>query len=38
MGPDKKEFIYVAFLLEDAPIEVIYIKLPEIRTFKFVDF
>jgi hypothetical protein len=38
MGTDKKEFINIAFLLEDASIEVIYIKLPEIRAFELMDF
>lgn len=38
MGTDKKEFINVTFLLEDASIEVVYIKLPEIRAFELMDF
>jgi len=38
MGPDKKEFINVAFLPEDASIEVVYVKLTEIRAFEFMDF
>jgi hypothetical protein len=38
MGTDKKEFINVTFLPEDASIEVVYIKLPEIRAFELMDF
>jgi len=38
MGTYKKEFINVTFLQEDASIEVVYIKLPEIRAFELMDF
>lgn len=38
MRTDKIKLINVAFLLENTPIEVVYIKLPEIRTFKLVYF
>jgi hypothetical protein len=38
MSTDKIKLINVAFLLKNTPIEVVYIKLPEIRTFKLMDF
>jgi hypothetical protein len=38
MSSDKKEFINVAFLLKDASIEVVYVKLPEVRTFELMNF
>ena len=38
MSTDKIKLIDVAFLLKNAPIEVIYIKLPEFRTFEFMNF
>ena len=35
---DKIEFINVAFLLKDASIEVVYVKLPEVRAFELMNF
>jgi hypothetical protein len=37
MCDDKIEFINVAFLLKDASIEVVYVKLPEVRAFERFD-
>lgn len=38
MSTDKIKLIDVAFLLKNTPIEVVYIKLPEFRTFKLMNF
>jgi hypothetical protein len=38
MCADKIEFIDVAFLLKDASIEVVYVKIPEVRAFKLMNF
>jgi len=38
MCADKIEFIDVAFLLKDASIEVVYVKLPEVRAFELMNF
>ena len=38
MSADKIEFIDVAFLLKNTPIKVIYIELPEFRTFELMNF
>ena len=38
MCADKIELINVAFLLKDASIEVVYVKLPEVRAFALMNF
>jgi len=38
MSTDKIKSIDAAFLLKNAPIEVVYIKLPKIRTFDLMNF
>jgi len=37
MCTDKIELINVAFLLKDASIEVVYVKLPEVRAFELMN-
>lgn len=38
MCADKIEFINLAFLLKDASIEVVYVKLPEVKAFELMNF
>ena len=38
MSADKVELINVAFLPKNTPIKVIYIELPEFRTFELMNF